>query len=98
MSNAGGAGGGGGLDAMLQGVTLKKTVEQAPVKKEMNLLEQIRAGKKLASAAERKIPEKPVATAAKPTAVSVADILSQKFENVHDDSDSDSEFDDDDWD
>lgn len=90
-------GGGGGLDAMLQGVSLKKTVEQAPVKKEMNLLEQIRAGKKLAAASERTIAEKPTSTV--PTAVSVADILSKKFENVHDDdSESDSDFDDDDWD
>jgi len=84
-------------DMISQGVALRKrehVVEEAP--KSMGLLDQIRAGKELKKASERKLPEPVKAVTAEPT--SVADILSKKFENVGNDDDSDSDFDDDDWD
>jgi hypothetical protein len=84
-------------DMISQGVALRKreqsTFEAAP--RSMGLLEQIRAGKELKKASERKLPE-PIKQVSEPT--SVADILSKKFENVGNDDDSDSDFSDDEWD
>ncbi|KAL0490595.1 WAS protein family [Acrasis kona] len=80
-------------DMISAGVALKKR-EQVEQPKTMSLLEQIRQGKELKKASERKVPE-PV-KAADPEPTSVADILSKKFASVVND-DSDDE-DDDDWD
>lgn len=85
-------------DLISAGVQLKKaevnTRPAAPLSGTSGLLEQIRQGAPLKSAAERKLPE-PVQV--KSQEMDVASVLAQKFANVFDD-DSDYDDDDDSWD
>ncbi|KAL9655784.1 hypothetical protein ABK040_005011 [Willaertia magna] len=83
---------------ILKNVSEKKAeMARVEVSGRSNLLDEIKNGRKLKSAAERKLAEKKEET----TSVSVADILSKKFENVggndSDEEDSESDFSDDDW-
>ncbi|KAF0984594.1 hypothetical protein FDP41_000493 [Naegleria fowleri] len=86
----------GNIDILKTVESNKSQMNRVAVTGRANLLDEIRTGKTLRSVAERKLePKKDEGSA-----MSVADILSKKFEKVmgdSDDEDSDTDFSDSDW-